>query len=253
MTYPIIVDILWVANRNIMKKTLYTILITGFLLGASLLPSRAFAQCTQVYGGGQSCVTTNEFSIKKTVQTPGKAGGAYVDNLSINDAKYSPTQIVSFKITVKNTGSQVIPTLTITDTFPQFISYVSGIGNFDSNSKKLTFTVTNLQPGQSQTYDITGKIAEANLMPSDQGVICLINQAAGTDASGATNTSSSQFCVEKAVLGTSFPVYTTKGGITTTPATGPEMLPLLALIPGGLGGLLLRRKSIKNGFKGGEK
>lgn len=228
-----------------MKKTLYTILISGLLLGASLLPSKAFAQCTQVYGGGQSCVTTNAFSIEKTVQTPGKAGGSYVNNLSINDAKYSPTSVVSFKITVKNTGAQVIPTLTIIDTFPQFISYVSGIGSFDSNSKKLTFTVTNLNVGQTQTYDVTGKIAEANLMPSDQGIVCLINQAAATDNSGATNTSSSQFCVEKSVLGSSFPIYTTKGGITTTPATGPEMLPLMALIPGGLAGFILRKKAIK--------
>lgn len=228
-----------------MKNTLYTILISGLLLGASLMPSKAFAECTQVYGGGQSCVTTNEFSIEKKVQTPGKTGGSYVDNLSINDAKYSPTSVVSFKITVKNTGNQVIPTLTVSDTFPQFLSYVSGPGKFDTNSKKLTFTVTNLQPGQTQTYDVTGKVAEGNLMPSDQGVVCLINQAAATDESGATNTSSSQFCVEKSVLGSSFPVYTTKGGITTTPATGPEMLPLMALIPGGLAGFILRKKSIK--------
>lgn len=235
-----------------MKNTFKTILITGALLTASFMPSKVLAECTQVYGGSESCTSSNEFSIVKTVQTPVK-GGTYVNNLSINDAKYSPTSVVSFKIAVKNTGNAVIPTLTVSDTFPQFLSFVSGPGNFDTNTKKLTFTVTNLQPGQTQTYDVTGKVAESNLMPSDQGVICLINQASATDADGATNTSSSQFCVEKTVLGSSFPVYTTKGGITTTPATGPEMLPLMALIPGGLGGLLLRRKSIKNGFKGGEK
>jgi hypothetical protein len=229
-----------------MKKSFYTILISGLLLGTGLLPTKALAECTQTYGGSQSCTSSNEFSIEKTVQTPGKVGGSYVDNLSINDPKYSPTSVVSFKILVKNTGSEIIPTLTISDTFPQFLSFVSGPGSFDSNSKKLTLTVTNLQPGQSQTYDVTGKVSESNLMPSDQGVICLVNQAQATDGSGATNTSSSQFCVEKSVLGSSQPqVFTTKGGITTTPATGPEMLPLMALIPGGLGGILLRRKSIK--------
>lgn len=228
-----------------MKKYLYTILISGLLLGGlSLFPSKAYAaQCQGLYGGGEICTTSFNFSIQKLVQTPGKSGNSFVNNLSINDPKYSPTQVVSFKIVVKNTGDQVIPTLTIADTFPQFLSFNSGPGSFDSNSKKLTITVTNLQPGQSQTYDVTGKLADANLMPSDQGVICLVNQATGTDNNGVTNTSSSQFCVQKSVLGTSFPVYATKGGITTTPATGPEMLPLVLLLPGALSGIILRKKS----------
>lgn len=228
-----------------MKKSLYTILISGLLLGTTLFPSKALAQCTQLYGGSESCTTSSKFSIEKLVQTPGKGGGTYVNNLSINDAKYSPTEIVSFKIVVKNTGSAVIQTLTISDTFPQFLSFNTGPGSFDSNTKKFTLTVKDLQPGQSQTYDVTGKLAESKLMPSDQGVICLINQASGTDNNGSTNTSSSQFCIQKDVLGASFPVYTTKGGLVATPATGPEMLPLISLIPGGLAGLILRKKAIK--------
>lgn len=221
-----------------MKKSLYTILISGLLISALGFAPKAFADCTQNYGGGETCVNSYVFSIEKSVQTPGKAGGAYVSNLSINDAKYSPTEVVSFKITVKNTSTQNIPTLTITDTFPQFLSYISGPGSFDTNSKKLTITVTNLQPGQSQTYDITGKVAESNLLPSDQGIVCLINKAAATDSNGATNTASSQFCVQKQVLG-STPV------LLTTPATGPEMLPLISLLPGALGGFYLRKKAIK--------
>lgn len=229
-----------------MNKYLSTLLITGLFVSAlTIMPSKVLAECTQTYGGSQSCITSNEFSIVKTVQTPGKSGDtSYINNLSINDPKYSPAQVVSFKLTVKNTGNAVIPTLTVTDTFPQFLSFVSGPGSFDTNTKKLTLTVTNLQPGQTQTYDITGKVAEANLMPSDQGVICLINQASATDKNGATNTSSSQFCVQKSVLGSTEPqVFTTKGGITSTPATGPEMLPLISLIPGGLAGLILRKKT----------
>lgn len=230
-----------------MKTTIKTILFGTILLAGTLLPTSAFAECTQTYGGSQSCTTSNAFSIEKTVETPGKGGGSFVDNLSINDPKYAPTDVVSFKINVKNTGTQVIPTLTVSDTFPQFISFVSGPGSFDSNSKKLTITVTNLQPGQSQTYDVTGKVADANLMPSDQAVVCLINQAAATDNTGATNTSSSQFCVQKSVTGTSQPqvVGTTKGGLpVTTPATGPEMLPIMALIPSALAGFALRKKSL---------
>lgn len=222
-----------------MKKSLYTILIAGaVLISSAVLPSRAFAQsCEGLYGGGEVCVTTTTFSIQKFVQTPGKAGGDYVTNLSINDPKYSPSQTVSFKLVVKNTSSNTISSLTVKDTFPQFISFVSGPGSFDSNSKTLTFTINNLGANQSQEFFVTGKIAEANLLPSDQGIVCVINQASATDPNGDTNSTSSQFCIQKQVLGAAQPV------LVTTPATGPEMLPLALLLPGGLGGLLLRKKS----------
>ena len=229
-----------------MKKTLYTLLISGLILGASLSATpKAFADCQAIYGGGQTCTSSNNFSIQKFVKTPGKGGGNYVNNLSINDPKFSPDQQVSFEIIVKNTGSNTIPTLTITDTFPQFLNFVAGPGSFDSNSKVLTLTVTNLGAGQSNTYIVTGKVADASLLPSDQGTVCLINQATGTDNNGVTNTSSSQFCVEKSVLGTTQPQVFAAPSVVATPATGPEMLPLLSLIPSGLAGFILRKKSIK--------
>lgn len=229
-----------------MNKYLYTLLITGLLLGAvSVMPSKANAECQAIYGGGQSCPPSYSFDVQKFVQTPGKgSNGEYVNSFSINDPKYSPTQTVSFKITVQNTGSQTIPTITVTDKFPQFINFVSGPGSFDSNSKVLTYTISNLAAGQTSTQIVTGKIAEANLMPSDQGVICLVNQATGTDNNGVADTSSSQFCIQKSVLGTTEPQVFAAPKVISTPATGPEMLPLLSLIPGGLAGLILRKKSL---------
>lgn len=233
-----------------MKKFILTLTLSGLMFGAIFMPQTVSAECTQTYGGSQSCTSSNAFSVEKMVLKPGTSD--YVDNLSINDPKYSPSNTVSFKIIVKNTGSSDISKLTVSDKFPQFISFATGNGNFDSNTGTLSFDVTNLKAGEVRTFIVTGKLADANLMPSDQGIICLINQAQATDTNGATNTSNSQFCVQKSVLGTSQPqVFTTKGGLTTTPATGPEMLPLMALIPGGLGGLLLRRKSNKD-LKGGE-
>lgn len=227
-----------------MKKYLYSIVISGLLLGAVALPGNAFAQCTEVYGGSQSCPSLS-FSIEKLVQTPGKGGGNYVDNLSINDPKYSPNQQVNFEIVVTNTSNQTMPTITVTDKFPQFLNFVSGPGNFDTNTGTLTFTINNLGAGQSQTFFVSGKVVDSSLMPSDQGVVCLINQATGTDSNNDTNSSSSQFCVQKSVLGASQPQVFTTTQVTTTPSTGPEMLPLLALLPGGLGGFILRKKSFK--------
>lgn len=222
-----------------MKNYFSTLLITGLLLGAAILPSKAFADCSIVYGGGESCPPSYSFNIVKTVQVPGKGGGNYINSLSINDPKYAPGQTVNFKITVTNTGNQNIPTITVVDTFPQYLSFVSGPGSYNANNKTLTFTISNLGAGQSTgVFNITGRISDSNLLPSDQGIVCMINQANGTDNNGVTHASSSQFCVEKGVLSITAPVK-----IVATPSTGPEMLPLLALLPGGLGGFILRKKS----------
>jgi hypothetical protein len=48
------------------------------------------------------------------------------------------------------------------------------------------------------------------------------------------------------------PVVLSAAIVKTTPATGPEMLPLFGLIPAALGGLFLRKKS-KHNIEGGEK
>lgn len=233
-----------------MKKVLNFAILTVFSLALAGGFSPALADCQPIYGGGQSCISFN-FAINKLVQVPGKGGGQYVDNLSINDPKYSPSQTVNYEIIVTNTGSETIPTINVTDTFPQFIAFVSGAGNYNQSTNTLTFTVVNLNPGKSVTYLLTAKIADANSLPNDQGITCVINQVSAADSSGATNSDSAQLCIQKNVLPAVFPAPK----IVSTPATGPEMLPLLALLPGGLGGILLRKKSkkINSNFKGGEK
>lgn len=238
-----------------MKKIFNFVILTIFSLAIAGTVSPAFADCQTLYGGGQSCTSSFNFTVNKSVQVPGKGGGQYVNNLSINDAKYSPTQNVNFQIVVTNTGNNTIPTVNVSDTFPQFLSFVSGPGSFNPNSKVLTFTINNLESGKSLTYTVVGKVADSNLMPSDQGIICMSNQVVGVDSNGMANSSSSQFCVQKSVLGASQPQVFAAPKVVTTPATGPEMLPLLALLPGALGGLMLRKKSNKmNSIReGGEK
>lgn len=215
------------------------------LLALSFSKTASFADCSTIYGGGTVC--NYNFKVEKFVQTPGKGGGAFVENLNQDGPKYSPNQNVSFHIVVTNTGSNSIPTITVVDTFPQFTSFVSGPGSFDTNNKTLTFTVSNLGASQSSTYTVVGKVGDSNVMPNNS-VVCLLNQVTGTDNNGATNSDSSQFCVKKTLA----PVLPAPK-VVTTPPTGPEMLPLAMLLPGALGGLILRKKSLNRFFKGGEK
>ena len=232
-----------------MKKIFNFAVLTFLSLVFAGAVSPALADCQSVYGGGQTC--TFNYTINKLVQVPGKGGGQYVDNLSINDPKYSPSQNVNYEVIVTNTGNNTIPTLTINDAFPQFITFVSGVGNYNQSNNTLNFTVSNLEAGKSVTYVLAAKTADANTLPNNQGIICVINQVSATDQNGQVQSDSSQLCIQKAVL----PAVAPAPKMVTTPATGPEMLPLLALLPGALGGLILRKKSDKMNpiNKGGEK
>jgi uncharacterized repeat protein (TIGR01451 family) len=225
-----------------MKKLLFSLLLLGAL---SVFSTKAYADCQAVYGGGQTC-TSNNFTINKYVQVPGKGGGNFVPTLLNTDATYSPSQTINYELIVTNTGNSTIPTLNITDNFPQYVNFVSGAGSYDANSKTLTLTISNLGAGQNQKIDLTAKIDDSKTVPV--GMTCIVNQASATDTNGANSFSSSQACIQNstAVL----PAVTVK----TTPATGPEMIPLALLFPGALGGIFLRRKSNKKLInEGGEK
>lgn len=226
-----------------MKKIFNFVILTVLSLALAGGLSPAFADCQALYGGGQTCTSNFSFTINKMVQVPGKGGGQYVDNLSINDPKYSPSQNVNYEIIVTNTSSQTIPTINVTDTFPQFITFVSGAGNYNQSNNTLNFTVSNLDAGKSVTYVLTAKTADENTLPNMQGITCVINQVSATDTNGDLNSDSSQLCIQKNVLGATPPPVLPTPKIVATPATGPEMLPLLSLIPGGLAGLMLRKKT----------
>ncbi len=236
-----------------MKRFLYTLLFLAAI--TFFLPNKAFADCTQIYGGGQAC-TFSSFSLHKFVQLPGQSN--FVNKL-YSDNPFALSQTVNFQIVVTNTGTQDLSSVTIVDTFPQFVSFVSGPGSFNSDTKILTFVANNLNIGQSQTFNLSGKIASSGI---PQGTPCVMNQATGTDNNGDTNAASSWFCIQNVVNPTPTPTATPTPApapavlpvtqVKTTPPTGPEMLPLLVLIPGALGGVFLRKKS-KHNMQGGEK
>lgn len=241
LTYPIIYDTL-PRLLNFMKK-IHCFIVTLFLATCYLLlvtsPVLADGTCVPVYGG-QSCILASPILINKTVQHP--KTGSFVDNLGVNDPRFSPNQTVNFQLAVTNTGTSTIAKTTIKDTFPQFVSFVAGPGSFTNNV--LSFEVDNLLPNETRIFTVTGKIADANSLPSDATITCVVNQATATTDNNQVSQDNAQVCIEK-------PVVTTKGGLLVeelpkkvfkTPPTGPEAIPLLALIPSAVAGIFLRKK-----------
>lgn len=248
-------------TKHMKKLTLSLIFTIACLLVASGL-SYADTTCQPIYGGGQTCVTAGNLLIDKKVQNP--SNQLYVDNLGVNDPKYSPDQTVNFQINITNTGSQTLNKVTVKDILPSYVSYVSGPGSYDANTNTLTFETTDLKANETRTFTVTGKVASSNSIPQNQGVSCVINQAQGI-VDGKASQDNAQFCIQQPttpVSGTgpskggviAEPVIpmTTKGGIkvfpppmvTTTPATGPELFALIGLIPGAGLGFFLRKSAI---------
>lgn len=163
--------------------------------------------------------------------------------MSVSDPKFGVNQTVTFKITVKNTSNSKLTNLTLTDTLPDYVDFVSGVGSFDSKTKVLTIKLDKLDAGEARDFFVQAKVKD--VLPKDQNVTCVVNQAMVT-VGDKKSQDNAGFCIEKVVNPT-----VTKGGLkvfppTTvekTPETGPEAIALFGLIPSALGGLFLRRKS----------
>lgn len=227
-------------------KKLYLSTVALLTVFCLTLPLKSFADtsCQPIYGGGQTCVTTGNISINKTVLNP--QTNQFVDNLSINDPRHQPGFITTFKIAVTNTDDANISRIKVNDVFPQYITFSSGPGNFDNNTKTLTFEIDNLKSNETRAFTILGKIVDSSLIPINQGsVVCVVNQATATnlDNNSQVSQDNAQLCIEK-IASSGFPVIPATN-ITITPSTGPEAWGLISLIPTGLAGWFLRKRSLK--------
>lgn len=181
-----------------MKQALQIIIFLALISVSSLVSKvEAATECQVVYGL-QTCKPPTTILINKTVQNPATAN-SYVENLGINDPKYLPDQVVNFQITVTNPSSTTINRIIVKDTFPQFVSFLSGAGNYDVKTNLLTFDIVNLKSQEARTYTVSGKAASQSALPVDQGIVCVTNLAIATNASDPNQVvqDSAQFCIQK--------------------------------------------------------
>jgi uncharacterized repeat protein (TIGR01451 family) len=243
-----------------MKRTIVT--LTTLFIGILLTTGVVFADpknCLPIYGGGETCIQDKDFTIDKRVQNPGNQ--QFVDNLGVNDPTYAPGDTVTFALTVKNVSKNAISNIKVTDTYPKFLDFVSGQGKFDQTKRTLTFSIAKLNKDESKTFIVKGKIVSGDKLPTGDGIGCIANLAQA-QVGKKLSADNAQFCIEKGQTGQTpaKPVPTqptTKGGIPvmptpksqSTPATGPEAVSLLSLLPTGIAGFLLRKSRLAGGLR----
>ncbi|MBI2049689.1 DUF11 domain-containing protein [Candidatus Roizmanbacteria bacterium] len=224
-------------------KAIFT-LIASLGIVYFLYPIISYAQttCTPIYGGGQTCVIAENVLVDKKILNP--QTNILVDNLGVNDAKLNPEDLVTFQITVTNKNDTEIKKIDVKDVFPQHVTFSSGTGNFDANTKNLTFSIDNLKPSEARMFTVVGRVASASEISMEQGVVCVVNQVTATNtADNSTSSDNTQFCIEKKVeTKGGFPVLTPPT-VTVTPPTGADSLVLFSLLPTGIAGWLIRKYS----------
>jgi hypothetical protein len=187
-----------------MKKIL-GIFFTLFL-GTWLLVIPVSAGC-----GGQyesPCQSYSMF-IDKMVQIPGTSN--YVDNLSISDPRYKPSEYVMFKVTIKNTSTTQIGEVTARDYVPAYLTPSEGPGTFEASSRIITWNAGYFAIDEQKTYYFKMQINSQVNLPTNQGLFCLVNKAQAW-SNDMTDDDSSQFCIEKQVAPP-----------PKVPSAGPEM------------------------------
>lgn len=225
-----------------MKKAL--LLSTVALLFAT---NTAFAgngsSCEIQYGGGQVCPENINFSIDKKVALNKKGGIEFVDNLTINDVRFNPNDTVTFQIVVKNTGTNKIENIDVTDTLPTFLNFVAGPGKYDPSSRQFTLRIPKLDSGEEFKFNLTAQFATEADLPANQGITCVVNEARAS-LNGQTATDTAQVCVSKSVIKTipSPKVFQTPP-MKQTPPTGPEAAVAAILPLTGFLGFYFRKKT----------
>lgn len=234
-----------------MKRLLIYLALTPLLFFLASTPVSATNEsCKAIFGGGTTCIQDEQLLVDVAVQDPQFT--RYVDNLTASESKYTPGQIVLLKITVKNDDAKKkLSKITVTNTFPQHITYNTASGKYDEKNRSITWTIEALAPKEEKIFYAQG-IVNKNI---PQNPTCVIDQAVATSGK-LRSQDNAGFCIDRqAVLAvkTQKPAtpQTSKGGLPVyqptqtkkTPDTGPEMLALFGLVPAAAAGFWLRKKT----------
>ena len=205
------------------KHTVLSLLISALL--SITLASPVTAQTYGTYGNGEP--TPGDLTINKQVRNP--ITGLFVENLGSSDATYSPNGEVLFRLIVKNASGETFDPVTVRDTFPAEMTFVSGPGTYDEGSNSLTFTLDKVVAGESRTVEILAKVKSS----VSYGKSCFVNSAhVSASARPAGTDDTAQLCIQTDVL-----------GATTLPVAGfNDLIAILPFAALGFGGIAFLRK-----------
>lgn len=163
------------------SKHFATSLSIAILALTVFVPSVQAQECVTQYGGNVVCPPT-DLSINKQVAQPVVSKGGvtasstFVENLGSTNP-FGPGAEVLYRLVVKNTGSVTLNPVTVKDVLPQHLTFVSGPGSYDANTRTLTIVMNDLTAGESRTVELLTKVVDAAQFPTNQNTFCITNYA----------------------------------------------------------------------------
>lgn len=161
-------------------KIVFVFLLAIVLSFVNSNSAKAGQICYPEYGGGETCVDVDDtdLDVNKTIWNP--LSDSYEDHISPNSGSYpylfDPSEKISFRIEVKNTGDVRIEDISLVDILPQFVKYYDGDGDGKNDDTKVEFDEFDLDAGESETFEFRAKVASDGILPKDDK-ICLTNVA----------------------------------------------------------------------------
>ncbi len=192
-------------------KTNHKALISSVVLAAmaTFAPSVSADMCTTQYGGTVTCVPS-DLTINKQVAKPvegdskGGVSVVYVDNLTTTDPTFQAGAEVLYRLVIKNTSDVTFKTVTVKDTLPPYLEFVSGPGSYDASTRALTFTLDNFGK-EERTVEIIAKVVDASRFPAGKSLFCVTN-VAEVRAENRFDSDSAQICLKNGEVVTNLPV-----------------------------------------------
>lgn len=206
------------------QATLFVFILTAFLTPTTnILADGTNPACPSVYGA--TC-PSGQLAVDKKIQNP--KNGEWVETLNANEITFTANQEVNFRIEVKNTGSTNLSSVAVQDRLPDYVTFTTGTGSFDVNTKVLSWTIDTLNAGESKIFFVKADVKAQSELPQ-AAITCLTNSAkASKDSLLATDTAG--FCLQTPNAAKVFPAE-------QLPKTGLPLVAwsLVGFLPAGLG------------------
>lgn len=209
-------------------KSIVLSLISVFV-SLSFLARPAYADmCTTQYGGETTC-RPSELTINKQVRNPGNS--TFVENLSSTDPTFSVGSDVLYRLIIKNTSGETFNPVNVKDVLPAFLTFVSGPGTYNSDTRTLTFELKEVYAGETRSVDVMARVVSTDSF-NGKSFVC-VNNYAEVKALNRFDSDTAQVCLSNNVL-----------GVTTLPVAGfNDYLLLLPFAGVGLAGFALLKKN----------
>ncbi len=147
------------------------------------------AEASYMYGDEEP---TSQLIVDKQLTTTDIDG--WQDNLPTSQLVLKDDDLITFRITVKNSGDKELKKITVTDTLPQYLTVVFNPGELDQDNNQITWEIENLKAGEEETFKIRAHVDTEDETVVD-GTLCLINKVEAKAESGEHDQDTTSFCI----------------------------------------------------------